>query len=222
MKILYDQYGFIWATTTTQNTLDAPDGYFTDIITSQDDINKLVGILEPGYGYPLFKYTDGVITKITNYDDYNVSMTILRNVLDKRRHEFSEMIEKSTLDELRTLFHSLNASDQLQFRKCFSEYWATGASTQTDINLCFEGLFRVLIKALYIKDVLKRELTVDEENEYHQMLTIFYNHNELIEPYLPTLTWSLPLVERVMREINDVRFDHVFPKLGYITTPPEV
>lgn len=221
MKILYDANGLIWSAVTNQNNITAPDGYFIAQVDSTEEINKLKSITEPGYGYPLCKYVGGIVSEITDYNDYTSNMTAMNGFMEKRKKDFSEMIEKNSLDDLRTLFRSLNADEQLMFRKCFSEYWSTGASTQTDINLAFEGMFRVLIKAMYIKDVLKRELTIDEQTEYENLLTLFYNHNELIEPYLPSVTWSIPLIDRVMDEINGVRFNHVFPKLGYITAPEE-
>ena len=219
MKILYDVNNFIWSAVTNQNNMDVPEGYFTADVNTSEQIGLLNKVLEPGYGYPLLKYIDGVIVPITDYNDYAVSMTILRSYMDKRKKDFSEMIEKSTLDSLRTLFHSLNSDEQLEFRKCFSEYWATGASTQTDVNLSFEGMFRILIKTFYIKDILQRELTVAEKDEYDSLLTLFFNHDQLMEPYLPNKEWVLPLVGRVMDEINTVRFNQVFPKLDYITTP---
>lgn len=219
MKILYDANGLIWSAVTNQNSLEVPTGYFMVQLDSAEEINKLKSITEPGYGYPLYKYVGGIVSEITDYNDYASNMTAMKSFMDKRKKDFSEMIEKSSLDSLRDLFRSLNADEQLMFRKCFSEYWSVGASTQTDINLAFEGMFRVLIKAMYIKDVLKRDLTVDEQTEYENLLTLFYNHNELVEPYLPSVAWSIPLIDRVMDEINGVRFNHVFPKLAYITEP---
>ncbi len=60
--------------------------------------------------------------QITDYNDYVSNMTVMNGLMDKRKKSFSEIIEKSSLDSLRTLFRSLSANEQLMFRKCFSDH----------------------------------------------------------------------------------------------------
>ncbi len=171
------------------------------------------------YKVPTHRYLNEEIVEVSDYNDYKLSVPIWADYIKFNKENLINMLQKNPLNEVRALFHSMDEQQKLMFRKCFSEYWGGNSATQTDINLSFESMFRILFKTLYIKDVLKRDLTEAEQLTYENLLTIMNSHDASIDPYLPLDQWALPLTERIMDDINNIRFNKIFPLLSYITTP---
>lgn len=164
-------------------------------------------------------FEDGTSTSAIQaiVDVHDSTLETIDDEMERKLYEFK--IINETPEQLRTFFRSLDSEHQLQFRKAFSEYYASQSGTQTDVNLAFETMFRLLFKVLRIKDVEQRALTSEEQTEYETLLGYFNDHNTALASYLPITGWGLSLVNRVIDDFNVVRFADVFPKLAVITGP---
>jgi hypothetical protein len=195
------------------------------------DVNRHIlhqELIEGGYPPTLFEVGESIID-ITFVD--GTSSSGVQAILDAHdptvediddfaeRDLYKYKIAKESNVELRTFFRSLDSEHQLNFRKAFSEYWGGVAATDTDIHLVFESMFRILLRVMYIKDVEERALTTEEQTEYETLLGYFNDHNTALEPYLPRTGWCLPLIDRVIDDMNTTRFSKVFPNLAEITGP---
>ena len=213
--IHYDLNGFIL--NCTYNVFSEP---CSDYIFEIED--TLINGLEEGhYEIPTHRYLNGTVTVVEDPNDYIVSPSIWSKYIEMRKNQLSNMLETCTLQEIKSVYQSYSAEDKEMFKQCYMEYWKNLNSTQISWDFTYEYVFKVLLNTLYVKDVLKRELTQEEQDEYNNLLTMFNNLKSTQDSLASLGLLSLEFTNNVLQSNKSLNDSKLIPELEFITSEEE-
>jgi hypothetical protein len=210
MKLKYDPNGFVIGMTTNENAFDLPTGYGEFNISDDFAIN----IFDENYGIPLYKHVNGEIIEIVDYDDYLLNYNYSRLYKIKAIDNYTKMIITKTNQELKDAYDLLSTNNKLIFVEALNTYWANDTS-QFNVNLVYEGVIRILMEVLYIREISQRSLTQDEQDTYFGMLNEFHEHVANMAGFTPD-SWCLTHLIKILDACDDIRFNKLIPQRYFI------
>lgn len=206
INILYDVNGFVWDTSDVSVNLQPRNGLtLTQVNYAYPDEDMFDSV----YGLPLHKYVNGVMSDITNPDDYNKDPILAERYNLKLHDEVKELLKTKTLAELKTIYNSSPPAKKKAIYDEIEIKWDNKLYTK-DKLLSLEVMCRAIAEYFYIKEVEKRALTTEEQTAFNNMMTTIREHNSLMimdgkSPILNTGGWYHLFLHGMLQKSDELR-----------------
>jgi hypothetical protein len=213
VTVFYDNNNFIWGRSRTFSNSGFTQ-YNSKIIHCDLAYSDTCVIVDPEHHLPHYRLINDSPSEITNMEDYSVDPVLWELYLAKVRIHVRYDLRNLSQEQNRLIYVDAPPYTQEIYRQEIDLKYAERIP-QYSLNLVMEGVIKLLLSVLYIKDVEGRALTADEQAAYESMVTRFYDHSHIIQPF-NGFNWSDFYQETVLTSLDGLR-TLAIPERIYIT-----
>ena len=134
------------------------------------------------YNLPQYQFIDNEVVPVTDPVVYQVDPLMWQNFVRKLTDQTNLDLANLTDAELKVIYDN---APQYQQDIIYAQIELNEAGTilQQRVNLTIESIMRTVLEIIYIRDVVKRELTQGEQTAYDAVLTRVHNSNGQFMPF---------------------------------------